>query len=294
MVNEQSRKHKRRILESLEKNGPSSTSELEKNTQLHRETISILCNQLISEGWIYNKENKHGKYRLTEKSIFYFPSGSNFRRKLISKFDKLPLVTEENNNLFNIDNKKLINDRDYFDKYGIFEFSNRIGALITYLIIQALHQKGLVPIDEISLNFKNSQFELIKGRDRNTIAQNFIDSVIDPDFLIQNFSVLRIVRTGLKINNPIKKNINLILKNLKQEEKIAIKEKNNDTRKKISKKMEELRKIKEFEMNPQDPYWSMYELDRETYNKLNQIYSELYPRFFGELEKIKAEVSKQK
>jgi hypothetical protein len=48
------------------------------------------------------------------------------------------------------------------------------------------------------------------------------------------------------------------------------------------------------EMNPQDPYWSMHELDMETYAKLKQIYSDLYPRFFTALEKIKSEVSRQK
>ena len=47
-------------------------------------------------------------------------------------------------------------------------------------------------------------------------------------------------------------------------------------------------------MNPQDPYWSMYELDNETYTKLKQIYSNIYPRFYEELEKIKSEVSKPK
>jgi hypothetical protein len=42
-------------------------------------------------------------------------------------------------------------------------------------------------------------------------------------------------------------------------------------------------------MNSQDPYWSMYELDRETYNKLNQIYSGFYLRFFYRIRKKKTE-----
>jgi hypothetical protein len=61
------------------------------------------------------------------------------------------------------------------------------------------------------------------------------------------------------------------------------------TQKNIVRRIKEWKKIKELEMNPQDPYWSMYELD-QTYNKLNQIHSELYLRFFIELEKRRLKV----
>jgi hypothetical protein len=61
------------------------------------------------------------------------------------------------------------------------------------------------------------------------------------------------------------------------------------TQKNIVRRIKEWKKIKELEMNPQDPYWSMYELD-QTYNKLNQIHSELYLMFFIELEKRRLKV----
>jgi DNA-binding Lrp family transcriptional regulator len=297
LVNEQTWKHKRIILKYLDENGPLGTSELKELTELHRETVLILCNELVKEGWIYDKEHKHGKYRLKKKSDFYFPPSSLFRHKLFSNFNRLPLVTEEKNGLFNLDQDKLstVKDHDYFEKYVIFEFSNRIGALITYLIIEAMQPKGLIPPNpNISINLKNSKSDFISGREREKIVREFITAVIDPHFLLQKFSLLRPVRVGLKINNPIKKNIDKIINSLKVEEKKAIKEKNYETKKETARKLKELRKLKEMEMNPQDPYWSMHELDMETYTKLKQIYSDLYPRFFTALEKIKTEVSMQK
>src|SRR5215211_4158367 len=125
MVNEQIGKHKMKILECLDKYGPLRTSELVKYAQLHRETVLILCNQLVNEGWIYDKENKHDTYRLKKKSDFEFPSRSRFRHKLFTKFDKLPFVTEEKNDFFNLDINKRSKDHDYLDKITIFEFSNR-------------------------------------------------------------------------------------------------------------------------------------------------------------------------
>lgn len=289
-------KHKLKILESLDKFGPLGTSELVKHAQLHRETVLILCNQLAKEGWIYDKENKHGKYRLKKNSDFQFPSRSKFRHRLFFKFDRLPLVTQEKNELFTIDKDKiLLKDHDYLDKFTIFEFSNRIGALITYLFIQALQPKGLVPPNtNIPINFKNFKFDFISGSERDRIVREFIDTVIDPHFLLQKFSRLWLVRTGLKINNPSKKNIDKIINSLEREEKKVTKENNYEAKKKITRRIKEWRKIKELEMNPQDPYWSMYELDNETYTKLKQIYSNIYPRFYEELEKIRSEVSRQK
>ena len=288
------------ILEYLDKFGPLGTSELAKYAQIHRETVLILCNQLVNEGWIYDKEHKHGKYRLKKKSDFEFLSRSRFRHKLFSKFHRLSLVTAEKNELFNLDldiDKLSITtkDHDYFDKITIFEFSNRIGALITYLLIEAMQPKGLIPPNtNIPINFKNSKFDFISGRERDKIVREFVNTVIDPHFLLQKFSTLGLVRTGLKINNPIKKNIDKIINSLEVEEKKAIKENNYEAKKEITRRIKKLRKIKEMEMNPQDPYWSMHELDMETYTKLKQIYSILYPRFFAELEKIKSEVFKQK
>jgi hypothetical protein len=285
-----------KILEYLAKFDALGTSELAKYTQLHRETVLILCKELVNEGWIYDKEHKHGKYRLKKKSDFNFPSPLRFRHKLFSKFDKLPFVTtEEKNELFDLDKDKLFKDHDYKDKIVIFEFSNRIGALITYLIIEAMQPKGLIPPNtNIPINFKNSKYDFISGRERDKMVREFITAVIDPHFLLQKFSKLRLVRTGLKINNPIKKNIDKIINYLEREEKKAIKENNYDAKKEIARTIKELRKIKEMEMNPQDPYWSMHELDMETYTKLKQIYRNLYPRFFAELEKIKNEISKEK
>ena len=288
MVNEQSKRHKRKILECLDKYSSLGTSELSEFTGFHPETILMLCNQLVNEGWIYDKENKHGKYRLKKKSDFEFPSRSRFQHKLFSKFDKLPLITEEKNELFNLDKDKLSKDHDYVDKFVIFEFSNRIGALITYLMIEALQPKGLIPPNaNIPINFKNHKFDFISGRERDKIVREFITTVIDPQFLLQKFSRLGLVRTGLKINNPIKKNIDKIVNSLEIEEKKAIKENNHEAKKDIARSIKVWKKIKELEMNPQDHYWSMHELDMETYTKLKQIYENLYPKFFAELEKIK-------
>ena len=283
------------ILEYLDKFGPLSTSELANYAQLHRDTVLELCNQLVKEDWIFNKEHKHDKYRLKKKSDFDFPSHSMFRHKLFSKFDILPLVTEEKNGFINLDKDKLstTKDHDYFEKYTIFEFSNRIGALITYLIIEAMQPKGLIPPNtNIPMKFKNSEFDFKSGRERDKIVREFITAVIDPHFLLQKFSTLRPVRTGLRINNPLKKNIDKIINSLKVEEKKTNKEKNYEAKKGIVRRIKELRKIKEMEMNPQDPYWSRYELDMETYTKLKEIYSDLYPRFFTTLEKIRNDVSR--
>ena len=83
-----------------------------------------------------------------------------------------------------------------------------------------MQPKGLVPPDaNIPINFKNSKFDFISGRERDKIVREFIDTVIDPHFLLQRFSRLWPVRTGLKINNPSKKNIDKIINSLEREEK---------------------------------------------------------------------------
>jgi hypothetical protein len=197
-----------KILEYLAKFECLGTSELAKYTQLHRETVLILCKELVNEGWIYDKEHKHDKYRLKKKSDFDFPSHSTFRHKLFSRFDRLPLVIEEQNGLFNLDKDKIstTKNHDHLEKFTIFEFSNRIGALITYLIIEAIQPKGLIPPNtNIPVNLKDFKFDFISGRERDKIVREFIDALIDPHFLLQKFSLLIPVRTGLKINNPIKK-----------------------------------------------------------------------------------------
>ena len=189
--------------------------------------------------------------------------------------------------MFNLDKDKLSKDHDYVDKFVIFEFSTRIGALITYLMIEALQPKGLIPPNaNIPINFKNHKFDFISGPERERIVREFINTVIDPHFLLQKFSRLGLVRTGLRINNPIKKNIDKIVNYLEIEEKKAIQENNHEAKKDIARSIKELKKIKELEMNPQDPYWSMHELDMETYTKLKQIYK-TYIQIFYRIRKNK-------
>jgi len=222
------------------------------------------------------------------------PLTTTYVVKIILKFYKLPFVTEENNKVFNLDKDKLYKDYDCFDKIAILEFSNRIGALITYIMIEAIKPKGLIlPISEIPINLKNFIFEFIQGSYKDRIAKDFIRTLLDPFFFLEKFTKLGIVRTGLKINNPDKKNINKILRYLEQEKKNVDKVRNKEVKKVIMRRIMELKKIKELEMNPHDPYWSMYELDNETYIKLNEIYKNTYPKFYAELEKIKNMVLKQ-
>ena len=115
-----------------------------------------------------------------------------------------------------------------------------------------MQPKGLIPPNaNIPINFKNHKFDFISGHERDKIVREFINIVIDPHFLLQKFSRLGLVRTGLKINNPIKKNIDRIVNSLEIEEKKAIKENNHEAKKEIARRIREWRKIKEMEMNPQ-------------------------------------------
>jgi hypothetical protein len=164
-----------RIAENIAKG--KSTSDLEKETGLHRDTIHLIGKELMQLGLV-EKKGHFGNYRLTPKAyqnhaylaqrlIGGLLRDISFRNQyislnnsfcceaLIQKFDYL--ISQD---------PKFFNDKMNLDEMNailIYEFSNRIGALITYLTIQVfqktiesvLDRRGTV-MDKLALDWLNN------------------------------------------------------------------------------------------------------------------------------------------
>ena len=62
------------------------------------------------------------------------------------------------------------------DEINLFEFSNRIGALITYIMIQALSPKKILSYNENLLGIDVR----IKGKDKYNMSSNWVNKGLYP------------------------------------------------------------------------------------------------------------------
>lgn len=197
------------ILESIVRNEPTGgigTIEISRQTKLHRDTVRRLCKELENEFWIF-KRHKGDKYHLTEKSrnspnsvpFFLGDSGlvqSRFwspicasnkfcnnrltRRLIRSKGMKIT----GNGILYLYGNRGI-------EEMVLFEFANRIGALITYLLIQALRpRKSEIAMDSVLVEVENA--------DDYELARKWIRKAINPESILDIFSDLPLLNRRIK------------------------------------------------------------------------------------------------
>lgn len=282
MEGEKAEKNRRKILESIIKHHPigRSTGELTKDTDLTDETVNTHCKELISQGYLHDKENKFGRYKWTGKILgdpklraFLF-AGKTIRRILLwnkwicknNKFcrkdfskkilfhheyckDKLhrkildDRIKSLSFDLINIDDrnaiKKHFNSVDsQMDQLTLFEFANRIGALITYVLIDAVRPSrktfgiyGAVGEKERTLN----------RQDKDDWSIDWVSRALNMHMVLWEFCKLWPVQRGMK---PF--------------------------------------------IDSQDPSYSFYDTaDEENFKKLTDAFRNVYPDLFEELEKIR-------
>jgi hypothetical protein len=170
-----------------------STNELTKDTGFHRDTIYTLCKQMLKNGLLI-KSGKFGKYHLGPKSLedsglHGFIFGTEVTKQFYSLRDFICTTNKFCNNeycksvLEGRPYKEIIPDKDLYDEVHLFEFAIRIGAIISYELIESMKYAQLPNLNYVK---------------RNDLILKWIDNVIRPLLLIQIFRRLYPVSKRLR------------------------------------------------------------------------------------------------
>ena len=154
-------------------------------------------------------------------------------------------------------------DEQLIDQLNLFEFANRIGALIVYILIEAVRPKKLLSHNDDLLR---TDIPPIKGKYKQQISRDWVDNAIKPTKILWEFGQIWMVKRGLAIFNRIPINKTL----------------NPEVQRHLIGKQEDLRQY-----SPQDPYWSLFEMDEENFDKLVSIFKSVYPNIFVEFEHLR-------
>jgi predicted transcriptional regulator len=128
------------------------------------------------------------------------------------------------------------------------------GSLITYILLHALRPR------DIAINGTSKMKVKLSGKEKSEQATRWVENTISPFWILDAFKKLRTVKEGLAIwgeSSP--------------PEFQRLTEKQNKRRK----------------MQPQDPLWTQYELDEDTFNKLTTAFANIYPEINAQLEYIR-------
>jgi hypothetical protein len=148
------------------------------------------------------------------------------------------------------------------DEINLFEFANRIGALITYIMIQALSPKKILSYNENLLGIDVR----IKGKDKYNMSSNWVNKAIIPTLILSEFCKLWMMERGLAVLNklPIDKYLPPEIQNYF------------------------LATQKEFrQYDPEGSYSSHLEMDNENFSKLVNAFEKVYPNLFKEFENLR-------
>ena len=163
------------ILDILNRNGPQSTRELKDSIRCDDETILINCKKLVKQGWICDKENKHGKYRLEEESKV--PAFLKIQTRNIM-FSKRIL-----DYMFKLNSQK---------ENGLKYLANGIGSYILYILIESLNKEG--PWTAKYLNSKDPRrYDKNKGKILinetwlRDLKENWLKDTIDTNYILDLF-----------------------------------------------------------------------------------------------------------
>ena len=188
--------------------------EIAKSLKIDRTTVTRICKTLVEEGLIL-KKNKQAKYHLTEmafnepmlfrriyktrqlEKIWHIKPNmihckTDGKRLQINeiKINKINKYLEIDNN---IQSPSKIATQEEKDEIELFIFANKVGAIITYLFLQAIQ-----PYQD-NLEISDSKYTLLKKIDGRTIDDSiirWIKQVIDPKEIFDEFCKLNIVNRG--------------------------------------------------------------------------------------------------
>jgi hypothetical protein len=257
-------RHKEEILQIVALSEPDgrSTSELVKDTGYHRDTISVLCNEL--KGLLVKNGGKFGKYHIKPRAFEEDPglNGLLFNAKIVKGFYQLVDMGICAKNTFcdrklceealNFDENR---SENLIDKIHFFEFALRLGAITTYQLIQ-------------SMRYSQQQ--------RYSRASNKQALDINLNNLIRNEQTFKYIKNVLKPSQLIHifRDLYPVEKRLKEEPQDLVK---------IVTSEEEARKHKlQSKSFPSYP-----ELAEGKFQELEKMYQETFPELFKELETIR-------
>jgi hypothetical protein len=138
-------------------------------------------------------------------------------------------------------------NKQYQTEGELFRFANKIGALIVYILLHALKPR------DISLNGTSERKIKLSGKEKTEQAARWVENTISPRGLLFEFSRLRIVKEGLAVHGWAHPS-------LKGQRRL---------------------------MEPYDPLWTEYELDKDTFQELTTAFANIYPEINALLELIR-------
>jgi IclR helix-turn-helix domain len=253
--------NKETILECIAKSEPEgrSTSELSEETELHRDTIYNLSKQLENEGWV-KKEGKYGKYHLTEKALDDPSIGSwIFRGEVMRSIARWSVPWAKPNKFSSLETKAP--NKEYETEGELFDFANKIGALIVYILLHALRPR------DVAINGSSKRKVTLSGKEKTEQARRWVENTISPRWLLFEFCRVPIIAKGLAVwagDIPISKSIPT----------------------EVQRKVRDIQKRRR-KINPQDPIWTQYELDEDTFGSLTRAFANVYPEINALLELIR-------
>jgi hypothetical protein len=219
-----------------------------------RQRVGRCCRKLKDDGYIY-KENKRANYHIAKK-VYGYPELSAF------SFGNQAIRT-----VCNI-HRRLTNPPET----ALHQFATRIGALIEYVMIQALRPKKALPDREGFVELDAS----IKGNDKDSMSSGWIENAIthvNVKGIFVEFCRLWIVKRGLAVFAD-RGERGYINRSLVQE-----------TQKRLIDERKKMRK-----MNVYDPDWSPHEMYEENFKKLTDAFASAFPEIYEKLEKLRKEL----
>jgi hypothetical protein len=239
--------NKEKIMQTLAFNHPNgrTTHELKIDTGLDRDTIYTHGEDLKKSGLVI-KKGKFGKYHLTEKALSDPSIGSwIFRGEVMRGITKWSVPGSRPNKFCNIDTQN--RDKEYQTERELFDFANKLSALITYILLHALRPR------DISFNGTSKKKIKLSGKEKTEQATRWVENTISPARLLFEFSKLRPVKKGLAVYGEVQP---------------ALKDQYRT-------------------MDINDPLWTDYELNEENFKKLTMAFANIYPEINEQLENIR-------
>ena len=180
------------------------------------------------------------------------------------------------------------NISQYQDEKEIALFANKIGAIIVKILLTALHPYDLSLIDPIFATWLKTQ---VKGRDKDDNAKKFVQKLINPVKILNEFCKLSCVKEGLAIwGTPMKYNEEDRDNEIKKIQKSDLSESDMKNRIEFCHRHFKLAQDKNKKLRmfrPEDPTWSVYEMDNDNFERITKIYSSVFPSINKEILNLK-------
>ena len=250
-----------------------STSKLVTELNLHRDTVHTNCKTLMTEGLV-TKAGKFGNYQVTTRAYQYpeltarifFNESLRWIRSNTSPV--LTLKEEEDNETRDTVKERYEREHETFwnklyqihsdslEKKTLLKFAVDIGMLITHIMIEAVRPHH----DKKYINNTGKEVEIdLKPGEKRRQAELWVQNAINANDILNEFIKLPMVKRGITepqyMKEIRKKNINPALPENKKKELLA----------------------RHRFLNTDNPKYSPYEMDEQSFKKLKDTLYELWP-----------------